>query len=122
MVRRAREAVALPAAGDARRRRTILFTLQGVALWLVWSAPASRPRTTALVAQFALNVAWTPTFFGARALLAGLLVIVALAVVLVPTVAAFGRVDRRAGLLLLPYLAWVCFAALLNYRFLVLNG
>ncbi|MFC6726467.1 glycosyltransferase, partial [Halobium palmae] len=38
------------------------------------------------------------------------------------TVAAFARVDRRAGALLLPYLAWVCFAALLNYRFLALNA
>lgn len=104
---------------------TLLFTLQGIALWLVWSSPASRARTVALAAfvgQFALNVAWTPTFFGARMLLAGFVVIVALGVVLLPTVAAFARVDRRAGALLLPYLAWVCFAALLNYRFLALNA
>ncbi|MFC4356986.1 TspO/MBR family protein [Halobium salinum] len=104
---------------------TTLFTLSGVALWLVWSAPASSARRTALVAfvaQFALNLAWTPTFFAAQQLLAGLAVIVALAVVLALTIVAFARVDRRAALLLVPYLAWVCFAALLNYRFLVLNG
>jgi tryptophan-rich sensory protein len=104
---------------------TLLFTLSGVALWLVWSAPQSPARRTALalfVVQFALNVAWTPTFFGAQMLLAGLGVIVALAFVLAGTVAAFARVDRRAALLLVPYLGWVCFAALLNYRFLVLNA
>jgi tryptophan-rich sensory protein len=103
---------------------TTLFTLQGVAVWLVVRSPPGRPRTTALAAfvgQFLLNLAWTPTFFGLQAIPAAL----AVAGLLVPAVAvtavAFGRLDRRAGLLLVPYLLWAGFAVLLTYRLLTLN-
>ncbi|MBV0922713.1 tryptophan-rich sensory protein [Halomicroarcula limicola] len=103
---------------------TLLFTLMGVALYLVWRAEASRERRVALglfVAQMAFNVAWTPVFFQAQNLALALAVIGALLALLVPTIAAFRRVDRRAGYLLVPYLLWVTFAAVLNYRFLALN-
>jgi tryptophan-rich sensory protein len=75
----------------------------------------------AFVGQMVLNVAWTPAFFAAENLLAGLVVIVALWPAVLGTIWAFNRVDRRAAALLVPYLAWVTFAALLNYRFLALN-
>jgi len=118
---------------------TLLFTLIGVALALVWladgratdadgSASADRDgwtaRRVALAAfagQMALNVAWTPAFFAAENLLAGLVVIVALWPAVGATIWAFDRVDRRAALLLVPYLAWVTFAAVLNYQFWALN-
>jgi benzodiazapine receptor len=98
---------------------TLLFTLMGVALYLVWRAEAdARDTRLALVAfagQFALNVAWTPAFFGLQRPGLGLVIIVLLWVAIVATIAAFDRVDRRAALLLVPYLAWVSFAAVLNY-------
>jgi len=104
---------------------TLLFTLLGIALFLVVrDGFDDRSVTLAVglfVVQMALNVAWTPTFFAARSLTGGLVIIVALLVVLLPTTWAFARVDRRAAALLVPYLAWVAFAALLNYRFIVLN-
>lgn len=103
---------------------TVLFTLSGIAVWLLLRADASPARRRALAAfvlQFAFNVAWTPTFFTFRLIGPALAVIVALAVALTGTVVAFARVDRRAAALLVPYLAWVCFAAVLNYRFLVVN-
>ena len=114
---------------------TLLFTLLGVALALVWladgggvetSASSSgwTPRRVALAAfvgQMVLNVAWTPAFFAAENLLAGLVVIVALWPAVLATVWAFDRVDRRAATLVVPYLAWVTFAAILNYRFFALN-
>jgi benzodiazapine receptor len=59
--------------------------------------------------------------FAAENLLAGLAVIVALWPAVFVTIWAFDRVDRRAAALLVPYLAWVTFAAVLNYRFLALN-
>lgn len=101
----------------------VLFTLLGVALYLVWRMDHPR-RTLALglfVAQMAFNVAWTPVFFRAQNLALALGVIGALLLLVVPTAVAFGRVDRRAGLLVVPYLLWVAFAAVLNYRFLALN-
>ncbi|MFC7177170.1 TspO/MBR family protein [Halosegnis marinus] len=96
---------------------TILFTLLGVALFRVWRADAGAARTRALAlfgVQFALNVAWTPAFFGLRSPGLGLAVIAALWVAIVATMVAFDRVDRRAAALMIPYLAWVSFAAVLN--------
>lgn len=116
---------------------TLLFTLQAVALWLVLrggpagargtgrTGGADRARRAAVavfLVQFAVNLAWTPTFFGLQQLLAGLVVVAILFVLVLLTAAAFARVDRRAALLLVPYLAWVGFAAVLNYRFWALNA
>ena len=104
---------------------TALFTLLGIAVALVYLAGAGRREVRVALAAFAgqmvLNVAWTPTFFAAQNLLAGLVVITALWPAVLVTVLAFDRVDRRAALLLLPYLAWVTFAAVLNFQFWQLN-
>lgn len=104
---------------------TGLFTLLGVAVALVWlSGTDRRPVRIALglfVVQMVFNVAWTPAFFALQNLLFGLVVITILWPLVLATTVAFGRVDRRAGALLVPYLLWVSFAAVLNYQFLVLN-
>ena len=102
---------------------TALFTLLGVALWLVWRAdgPGRRLALGLFAVQMALNVAWTPVFFSAQELFAGLVVIVALWGLLVATIVAFRRVDRRAAALLVPYLLWVTFAAVLNVELWRLN-
>ena len=104
---------------------TLLFTLMGVAVFLVArDGLDERPVRVALAlfgVQFVFNVAWTPTFFVLQRPLAALGVIAALAVLLVPTIWAFDRVDRRAAALLVPYLTWVLFATVLNYQFWALN-
>lgn len=106
---------------------TALFTLMGVAVWLVWrQVPSDRGRAArlaigAFALHFLLNLGWSAAFFGAQSLFGGLVVIVALWASIVVTAALFSRVDRRAAALLLPYLAWVTFAGYLNYRFWVLN-
>ncbi|WP_435180046.1 TspO/MBR family protein [Halorussus sp. AFM4] len=104
---------------------TTLYLLMGVALYLVWRSGRNRRRRIALAAfgaQLALNAAWTLVFFGSRAILGGLVVIAALLAVILATVAAFARVDRRAAALLVPYLLWVGFATALNYRIWRLNA
>lgn len=97
---------------------TLLFSLMGVALFLVWRRGLDRRDVRlalgAFAVQMALNVAWTPVFFGARAPGWGLAVIGALWVGVAATIYAFDRVDRRAAALLVPYLAWVTFAGALN--------
>lgn len=104
---------------------TALFTLLGVAVALVYLAGVDRRDVRvalgAFAAQMALNVAWTPAFFAAQNLLAGLVVIATLWPAVLATIVAFDRVDRGAALLLVPYLAWVTFAAVLNYQFWRLN-
>ncbi|MDG5747146.1 tryptophan-rich sensory protein [Qipengyuania sp. XHP0207] len=103
---------------------TILYVMIGLAVALVASAWGARGRTLALLAfagHFALNLAWSPVFFGAQAITAALVVIVLIDLTLLVVIALFWRVRRLAGLLLLPYLAWVLFATLLNWQFVQAN-
>ena len=107
---------------------TTLFALMGVAVWLVWrrlSTPRAERRARVALAVFAVhfvaNLGWSAVFFGLQSVDLGLAVIVVLLTLILLTVWAFDRVDRRAALLLVPYLLWTTFAAYLNYRFWVLN-
>ncbi len=105
---------------------TTLFALMGTGLWLVWRRATDAPGAVRLAVvvfavHFVFNLGWSAAFFGLQAVGLGLAVIAALWVLIVATMWAFARVDRRAALLLGPYLLWVSFAAYLNYRFWVLN-
>ena len=98
---------------------TTLFSLMGIALFLVWRGGIEnrgvRVALAAFGVQFALNLVWTPVFFGLQRPDLSLVVIVMLFFAIAATVVAFDRVDRRAALLLVPYLVWVGFAGVLNY-------
>lgn len=100
---------------------TTLYLLMGVALYLVWRGERDRLALGAFAVQLALNASWTLVFFGMQWPAGGLAVIVALLAAIVATIALFARVDRRAALLLVPYLAWVAFATVLNYEIWQLN-
>lgn len=101
---------------------TVLYTAMAVAAWLVWRrrTESSRPALRAYAAQLALNLLWTPVFFGlypalgTPALWIAFAIIIALAVAVAVTVLRFGPISRTAGLLMLPYLTWVVFASSLN--------
>ena len=98
---------------------TILYTMMGAALTIVLVSPASGARDRALVlffVQLLLNYLWSPVFFGAGAIDWALLIILAMDVLVAATIIAFWRVKPLAGLLLLPYLAWLCLATALNYE------
>lgn len=103
---------------------SVLYALMGLALAGVCSAFGSRYRLAAISAfalQLMLNLMWSPVFFHWHQIGAALGIIIALALALGLTIHMFLKVRRWAGLILLPYLAWVLFAAVLNYQFLVLN-
>ncbi|WP_435099368.1 TspO/MBR family protein [Halorubrum sp. N11] len=72
-------------------------------------------------AQLVVNIGWSPVFWGLERADLGLVVLIALLPLVVATIVAFDRVDRRAALLLVPYLAWICFATALNYGIWTLN-
>ena len=107
----------------------ILYALCGAAAALVYlagrdgEAAAGRVRTALALfgVQLAVNVAWSPVFWGLERPDLGLAVLVALLPLVAATIRAFDRVDRRAAALLVPYLAWVCFATALNYAIWTLN-
>ncbi|MXO59321.1 tryptophan-rich sensory protein [Altererythrobacter salegens] len=103
---------------------TVLYVMMGLALALVCAAWGARVRAWAIavfVVQFLVNLAWSPVFFAMHQITGALAVIAALDVLVVITVLLFWRVRRLAGVLLLPYLAWILFATLLNWQFLQLN-
>jgi tryptophan-rich sensory protein len=96
---------------------SVLYALMGVSAWLVAKSEADGRRRLALGSfgiQLALNAAWTPIFFGLRRPGLALVEIIAMWIAIVATTLAFLRRRLLAGLLFLPYLAWVSFAALLN--------
>lgn len=102
----------------------ILYAMMGLALALVGTAWGARGRGLAIVLfviQFAVNLAWSPVFFGARQITGGLIVIAVLDVLAIATTILFWRIRRSAGLLMLPYLAWILFATVLNWQILELN-
>ena len=103
---------------------SILYVMIGISVALICAAWGARGRAAALVMfglHFLLNLSWTPVFFGAYQLTLGLYVLVAIVATLLIVMALFWRVRQLAALLLVPYLAWVCFATVLNYEFLKLN-
>ncbi len=111
---------------------TVLYALMAVAGWLAWRtreparAPGAAPdRALALGAfalQLVLNGAWSWLFFGLHRPGVAFAEIVALWLAILVTVVLFWRLRPLAGALLLPYLAWVGFAAALNLALWRLNG
>ncbi|XVH31625.1 TspO/MBR family protein [Haloferacaceae archaeon DSL9] len=98
---------------------TALFTLMGISAYLVYRRGLDRRAVQIALGLFAtqmvVNVSWSAAFFGLQNPLFGLGVIAVLWILIVATIRAFARVDRAAAALLVPYLAWVSFAAVLNY-------
>jgi tryptophan-rich sensory protein len=92
-----------------------------VAGWLAWREGRARFGPLVYLLQLALNAAWPWLFFARRRLDLAFACIVALSVAILATIAAFWRLSRGAALLLVPYLAWVGFAAALNHAIWRLN-
>jgi len=99
--------------------------LIGIAAWLVWRAHGLRRARIALIVfviQLAANALWSWLFFAWRQGGLAFADIVLLWLLIVATIVAFSRLQRLAAALLLPYLAWVSFAALLNFSIWQLNA
>ncbi|KUR73060.1 CrtK protein [Novosphingobium fuchskuhlense] len=103
---------------------SLLYVLIGVALAMVASARGAQGRGVAAAVfalQLALNLAWSPVFFGLHQMTIALGIIAAMILLMLALIPLFWRVRPLAGALLLPYMAWICFASVLNYQFLALN-
>jgi translocator protein len=97
---------------------TLLYAMMAFSLFLVWTAKVDdRIRRGAMMLffiQLALNVAWTPIFFGLRLPGVALAVIIMLWLAVAWTIGRFWSIRDLAGALLVPYLAWLTFATALN--------
>jgi tryptophan-rich sensory protein len=103
---------------------TILYILLGLSLALILHARGATGRGPALsffFAQLLLNYAWSPVFFGMNQADSALLIIGAMLPLAAVAAFLFARIRKAAGLLMLPYLAWLCFATFLNYQIVQLN-
>jgi len=103
---------------------TVLYVMMAVAAWRVWRAAdrdTTRGPLTLFALQLALNLGWTVVFFGLEKIGAAVATIVVLDVGVVVTLLAFRTIDRGAALLMVPYLAWVSFATVLNITLWRLN-
>ncbi len=106
---------------------TTLYILMGISLWLVWREWKSTETGDARLAfklffmQLGLNVLWSLLFFGFRSPLAGMIGIILLWIAILATIVVFFRISRTAGLLLIPYIAWVTAASALTLGVLTLN-
>lgn len=104
---------------------TCLYVTMAVAAWLVWREKGFRGGRFHLLlfaVQLALNAAWSALFFGWRNPGLAFAEIVLLWIAILATVMAFGRVSTWAAALLVPYLAWVSFAAALNWTIWRMNA
>jgi translocator protein len=99
----------------------VLYVVLGVAAWLVWRRAGTGRALRLWGWQLAANASWGPAFFGLHNPLLALAVLIVLLGLVGLTIQRFVRVQRLAGGLLVPYFAWICYAAWLNAAFYWLN-
>ena len=101
-----------------------LYAMMAVSAWLVWKRGGFRIHLAPLrvfLVQLVLNACWSPLFFGLKRPGLAFFEIIVLWMAIIATAVAFSRVNRTAALLLVPYLAWVTFAAALNFALWQMN-
>ncbi len=103
---------------------TVLYIMIAVSGWLVWQERAAHGMAipmTVFGVQLVLNFLWSALFFGAKRMDWALIEVALLWLSIVATIAVFYPISATAAYLLVPYLAWVSFAAFLNFTMLRLN-
>ena len=103
---------------------TVLYLLMALAAWLVWRKYSFSGASGALalfIFQLGLNAAWSWIFFGLHQIGLALFEILVLWAAISLTIIKFWQLNPLAGVLLLPYLAWVTFASVLNLAIWRLN-
>jgi len=103
---------------------TLLFTLMGVASYIIWRYYPKKEAKKALVLyliHLPVNIFWSVLFFGLQSPLLALIEIVIMWVLILLIIIKFYKVKKIAGYLLIPYLAWVSFATLLNFTIVIIN-
>jgi benzodiazapine receptor len=102
-----------------------LYLLMGIALYLAWNKGLEKKGAKRALSVFGiqlfLNALWSFLFFGLLSPLLGLIGIVILWIAILASIILFWGIDRRAGIILIPYIVWVTIATLLNLYILLLN-
>jgi benzodiazapine receptor len=103
----------------------VLYTLMGISLYLVWQKGVEKGQVKDAMILFGIhllvNASWSIIFFGLKNVTWALLEISFLLGVIIAVITKFYKINKTAGLLLVPYLLWVAFATVLNYSIWLLN-
>ena len=104
---------------------SILYTLMGISLYLVWNKNDNSSQSNIAYFWFAvqlfLNFIWSPIFFGAQQYLVAFIVLILLIASVVAMIVSFYKISKPAALLQIPYLIWLIFAGYLNLAIYILN-
>jgi tryptophan-rich sensory protein len=104
---------------------TTLYTLMGISLYLVWEKGLQKPEVKKGILifgiQLGLNSLWSFLFFGLKSPYYAFIEIILLWFAILLTILQFRKISKTASYLLLPYIVWVSFAAVLNYYIWILN-
>ena len=104
---------------------TTLYTLMGISSYWVWQkrkvVMGYQWALFAYILQLILNLMWSFLFFYQQQIGFALVEIIILLLSIITTAFLFYRIDKRAGLLFIPYILWVSFASYLTYSIYILN-
>ena len=100
---------------------TALYVMMGLASYRVYNAGGGMMAAGLYALQLGLNVSWSPVFFRSRDRKGAAVIAIALCIAVAATAASFARYDRTAAMLMMPYLAWTIFAAVLSLDIWVRN-
>jgi len=104
---------------------TALYILMGISLYLVWvkgtKIKRNKEAINLFLIQLGLNFLWSFIFFGFRNPSLAFLEIIALWILLLMTILRFWKISKIAAYLLMPYIAWISFASILNLAIVLLN-
>lgn len=103
----------------------LLYIMMGISLYLIWREGLEKKQNRIAAIMFGiqliLNSAWSIIFFGLHAPLVAFIEIIILWIAIAATIILFYRISKKASYLLLPYILWVSFAAVLNFAIFYLN-
>jgi tryptophan-rich sensory protein len=100
---------------------TALFILMGISLFLVWKKKVDKKAMAFFGVQLGLNVLWSIFFFGLRNPALAFVEIIVLWSAILINIIYFYKISKPAAYLLVPYILWVSFAAVLNFTIFYLN-
>lgn len=105
---------------------TILYLLMGISLWIIWKSDTPEVKKMQACLLFAtqlfLNFWWTILFFRFHSPVVAFVEIILMIIMILLTIFKFSDISKTASWLLVPYISWVCFAAILNFNLWKLNS
>jgi len=103
----------------------LLYFMMGISLFLVWREDLKnavvKKAFYVFMIQLIFNASWSIVFFGFQSVTGALIIIIIFWLLIIYTILNFLKVSRTSGILLIPYLLWVSFAAILNFFIFKLN-